>query len=96
MMWGHDAMATRESYTAQVKTAKQLLLMTAGFMFAWAPYAIVSSMTVFSLITVPNDYKVYPALFAKTSVIYNPIIYFFTYRSLRQKASDLVRCRGNK
>ena len=94
-MWGHDAQATKESYEAQVKTAKQLLLMIAGFMFAWTPYAIMSAAVAIFGTRIPFGYHEYPSLFAKTSNIYNPIIYFFTYQSLREKAIDLLRCKGN-
>ncbi|XP_028394341.1 visual pigment-like receptor peropsin [Dendronephthya gigantea] len=94
-MWGHDAQATKESYEAQVKTAKQLLLMIAGFMFAWTPYAVMSFIVVFFGGQIPFGYHEYPSLFAKTSNIYNPIIYFFTYQSLREKAIGLLQCRGN-
>ena len=94
-MWGADAQATKESYEAQVKTAKQLLLMIAGFMFAWTPYAVMSMVVAVFGGNIPFGYHEYPSLFAKTSNIYNPIIYFFTYQSLREKALDLLRCRGN-
>ena len=94
-MWGHEAQATKESYEAQVKTAKQQLLMIAGFIFAWTPYAIMSTMVAIFGVKIPYGYHEYPSLFAKTSNIYNPIIYFFTYQSLREKAIGLLRCRGN-
>ena len=94
-MWGSEAQATKESYDAQVKTAKQLFFMIAGFLFAWTPYAIMSTVVVVFGATIPFGYHEYPSLFAKTSNIYNPIIYFFTYQSLREKAIDLLRCRGD-
>ena len=94
-MWGSEAQATKESYEAQVKTAKQLLFMISGFMFAWTPYAIMSTVVVLFGATIPFGYHEYPSLFAKTSNMYNPIVYFFTYQSLREKAIDLLRCRGN-
>ena len=94
-MWGHDAQATKESYEAQIKTAKQVLLMIAGFIFAWTPYAIMSIVTAVFGVKIPLGYHEYPSLFAKTSNIYNPVIYFFTYKSLREKAIDLLKCRGD-
>ena len=94
-MWGADAQATKESYEAQVKTSKQLLLMIAGFIFAWTPYAVMAMVVAVFRGEIPLGYHEFPSLFAKTSNIYNPIIYFFTYQSLREKALDLLRCRGN-
>lgn len=63
-------------------------------MFAWTPYAIASMLVVLFGSKIPYGYHEYPSLFAKTSNIYNPIIYFFTYQSLREKAIDMLRCGG--
>ncbi len=91
-MWGPDAQATKESYMAQVKTAKQLLPLIAGFLFAWTPYAVMSMMILFFDASIPLGTREYPSMFAKTAVIYNPIIYFFTYRKLRRKALKTLKC----
>ncbi|GFU33858.1 c-opsin [Nephila pilipes] len=52
---------------------------------AWTPYAVVSLM-----VSLGYDYllgpvsSVCPAIFAKTSVVYNPIVYFFFNTQIRE------------
>ena len=94
-MWGPRAEATKECYGAQVKLAKQSLLMIGGFMFAWTPYAVVSAVVLFFDAELSFRVTEYPSMFAKTSVIYNPIIYFFTYRRLRMRAMTALKCSEN-
>ena len=94
-MWGPDSRITKESYEAQVKTAKQLLLMTVGFMFAWTPYAVMSMLVLVSGTEISLSYREYPSLLAKTALIYNPVIYFFTYQNLRKKVVETLRGAGN-
>ena len=82
--WGHNTQVTRQSYTAQVKFTKQLVIVTCGFFIAWTPYAVMSSLRVLTNIEVDNGWYELPALFAKSANVYNPIIYFFMYRRLRR------------
>ena len=93
--WGSHAYATQESYKAQVKAAKQLLLVIAGFMFAWTPYAIVSTLKIIGGINIPLAYHEYPSLCAKMSALYNPLIYFFFYSRLRVKAIQTLKSSRN-
>lgn len=90
-IWGEKALAVRWSYEAQVKTSKQILLVITGFLFAWTPYAIVSTLKLFDSQGLPFGYHEIPSLLAKTSVIYNPIIYFFNYQGLRNKAFEILK-----
>ena len=82
--WGSEASQTRECYVAQVKITKQLVFMTVAFLFAWAPYAVMCIMIMFTDVNISLEIQEYPSMFAKTSILYNPIIYFFTYRKLRR------------
>ena len=91
-MWGSEAPATKEGYVARVKVAKQSLFMIAGFIFAWTPYAVMSAMVLFFDAEISLRSREYPSMFAKTAVIYNPIIYFFTYRRLRMRAMKVLKC----
>ncbi|XP_052242644.1 opsin-VA-like [Dreissena polymorpha] len=64
-----------------------------AFVVSWTPYGIVSFYTVFG-----NPDTINPiisrtsAWFAKTVVVWNPIIYALLSKSFRQKAKQLVRC----
>nr|QYF06563.1 ciliary opsin [Macrobiotus sp.] len=61
-----------------------IIFMVAAFLFAWMPYAVVSLIVVFG-----GDYLITPsaaaapAIFAKSSIIYNPIIYVLTNPKVR-------------
>ncbi|XP_022809283.1 melanopsin-B-like [Stylophora pistillata] len=95
-IWGNNAAATLETIKAAWKMAKIGLLMFIGFFVAWTPYAAVSFYaaflsTDFSLIT-----AAFPAMFAKTSNIYNPIIYFFAYKTFRESLLKLWRRYRNR
>ena len=94
-MWGPEARGTKRSYAAQVQVAKQSVFMIVAFMFAWTPYAIMSAMILFFDEKISLRIRDYPSMFAKTAVIYNPVIYFFTYRRLRTKAIEVLKCLKN-
>lgn len=64
-----------------------------GFIVAWAPYTIVSLLSIFSAEgsrMAPVGF-VFPALFAKSSHVYNPVIYFFFNKVFRQELRGLLR-----
>lgn len=90
-LWGNEDMATRQSYIAQVKVARQVFILTGMFLFAWTPYALMSFLSVTHVIE-PNDKdSVLPATFAKMSIVYNPLIYFFTFKRFRKKSIQLLK-----
>lgn len=93
-IWGAEAKATKQSYYAQVKTTKQVLMMIMGFLFAWTPYALMSALVVIFHIHISFAAMEYPSMFAKTAVISNPIIYFFCYRRFRRQAIKALKCAG--
>ena len=88
-LWGVRDMATKKSYIAQVKVARQLVILTAMFLFAWTPYAVMSFLSVTNLVKLDGETSLLPALFAKMSNVYNPLVYFFTFRRLRRKSFEL-------
>lgn len=63
-----------------------------GFVIAWAPYAIVSFLFIFNhgdWYMAPEGF-VFPALFAKSSHIYNPFIYFYFNKTFQQELRGLL------
>lgn len=63
-----------------------------GFVLAWAPYTIVSFLFIFhkdAWYMAPEGF-VFPALFAKSSHIYNPFIYFYFNKAFRQELRSLL------
>lgn len=63
-----------------------------GFVIAWAPYAIVSFLFIFhkgNWYMAPKGF-VFPALFAKSSHIYNPFIYFYFNKTFQRELRYLL------
>ncbi|XP_053737534.1 opsin 8, group member c [Synchiropus splendidus] len=89
------------------RTERQLSMMffciSLGFVIAWAPYAIVSFLYIFhkeKRYMAPEGF-VFPALFAKSSHIYNPFIYFYFNKTFQRELRRLLltvlqRLRGNR
>ncbi|EDO27604.1 predicted protein, partial [Nematostella vectensis] len=70
--------STQQTLAAERKTAWMSFIMVLAFLFAWVPYAVVSLYASFGgVTTIPKLMSTLPAMLAKTSACYNPIIYFF-------------------
>ncbi|KAJ0061175.1 hypothetical protein NL108_008865 [Boleophthalmus pectinirostris] len=95
---------SRFSYSLSVRgirnnlryTEKRLTMMffciSLGFIIAWAPYAVVSFLFIFhkgSGYMAPEGF-VLPALFAKSSHIYNPFIYFYFNKTFQRELRHLL------
>ncbi|KAM8953262.1 opsin-5 [Pelodytes ibericus] len=66
----------QKNHTLEIKLTKVAMLICAGFLIAWIPYAVVSVISAFGHPdTVPIPASVIPTLLAKSSAMYNPIIY---------------------
>ncbi|XP_034554799.1 opsin 8, group member c [Notolabrus celidotus] len=88
-------------------TEKRLSMMffciSLGFVIAWAPYAVVSFLFIFhkgDWYMAPEGF-VFPALFAKSSHVYNPFIYFYFNKTFQQELRCLLitlwpRLGGNR
>ena len=60
-------------------------LILGAFVVSWTPYSVVSLITVFGdPSTIPRTAAMVPALFAKSSVIWNPIIYVARHNDFRR------------
>ncbi|CAL8312443.1 unnamed protein product [Lota lota] len=66
----------KSSNILEMKLTKVAMLICAGFLIAWIPYAVVSVVSAFGQPdSVPIALSVIPTLLAKSSAVYNPIIY---------------------
>ncbi|KAG9494660.1 opsin-5 isoform X1 [Eleutherodactylus coqui] len=66
----------QNKHTLEIKLTKVAMLICAGFLIAWIPYAIVSFWSAFGRPdSVPIELSVIPTLLAKSAAMYNPIIY---------------------
>ena len=85
-VWGRLSTAAAKAMKTEKKMAFLILAMIAAFLISWTPYAVVSliSATGYKNIIGPLAASI-PAYFAKSSCIYNPIIYALLFKTFRQK-----------
>ncbi|XP_077408995.1 opsin 8, group member c [Vanacampus margaritifer] len=77
---------------AEKRLSMMFFCISLGFVIAWAPYAIVSFLYIFhkeSQYMAPEGF-VFPALFAKSSHIYNPFIYFYFNKTFQRELQSLL------
>ncbi|KAM4772586.1 opsin-5 [Rhinophrynus dorsalis] len=66
----------QKNHTLEIKLTKVAMLICAGFLIAWIPYAVVSVWSAFGQPdSVPIELSVVPTMLAKSASMYNPIIY---------------------
>ncbi|XP_065212037.1 parapinopsin-like isoform X2 [Planococcus citri] len=76
---------------AETHVARMILIMVIAFFIAWGPYAVFSLLIAFTDIEITPLYSMAPSLFAKSSVCYNPIIYFFLNHQFRKSWCRRIR-----
>ena len=79
---GANAAATSAAIAKSVSLTKISVMMVTGFLVAWTPYAAVSAVA--GPEHIPTFATIVPAMFAKNSCLYNPLIYFFVYKKFRE------------
>ncbi|XP_063076056.1 opsin-5-like [Engraulis encrasicolus] len=90
----HVPMVTRMS-NIQAIIVKLSVAVCIGFFAAWSPYAVVSMWAAFGhLDNIPPLAFAVPAMFAKSSTIYNPLVYMLlrpTFRKVMWRDLGLLR-----
>ncbi|XP_018532030.1 opsin 7, group member a [Lates calcarifer] len=79
--------ASRQTHMSSIQTiiVKLSVAVCIGFFAAWSPYAVVSMWAAFGQIeSIPPLAFAMPAMFAKSSTIYNPIIYLMLRPNFRR------------
>uniref|UniRef100_A0A3B3ZRP5 G-protein coupled receptors family 1 profile domain-containing protein n=1 Tax=Periophthalmus magnuspinnatus TaxID=409849 RepID=A0A3B3ZRP5_9GOBI len=84
------------THRVEVQVARMVVVMVLFFLVTWLPYA---SMAL-SVILVPSLYidpviAAIPVFLAKSSTVYNPIIYVFMNRQFRNYAVPAILCGWN-
>uniref|UniRef100_A0A3P9AUW8 Opsin-5 n=1 Tax=Maylandia zebra TaxID=106582 RepID=A0A3P9AUW8_9CICH len=77
---------------AEKRLSMMFFCISLGFVIAWAPYAVVSFLFIFHKehrYMAPEGF-VFPALFAKSSHIYNPFIYFYFNKTFQRELHRLL------
>ncbi|XP_036438566.1 opsin 8, group member b [Colossoma macropomum] len=79
-----------------VKMQRRLMmiavLISVGFLGCWTPYGIVSLWSIYSSsASIPPHISMLPCLFAKTSTVYNPLIYYTFSKTFKREVKQLLR-----
>ncbi|XP_059212643.1 opsin 8, group member b isoform X2 [Centropristis striata] len=77
-----------------VKLHRRLLviavLISMGFIVCWTPYAIVSLWSIFREAgSIPPEVSLLPCMFAKSSTVYNPMIYYLFSKTFKSEVKQL-------
>lgn len=76
-------------------TSQIAVLISAGFIISWSPYGIVSLWCVLrDGATLPPVVTLLPCMFAKSSTVYNPLIYYTFSRSFKREVRRLATVCG--
>lgn len=86
----------RDRWDNEKHMTMMIIFVIIGFLLAWTPYAVLCMWTVFfDSSTVPPIFTILPPLFAKTSTVFNPFIYFYTNPRIRMGMKATVLCCKN-
>nr|QWV42634.1 long wavelength sensitive opsin 2 [Trichodes sinae] len=70
--------------STEFKLAKVALMTTALWFFAWTPYLVTNYVGIFEAARISPLSSIWCSLFAKTSAVYNPIVYGISHPKYRQ------------
>ncbi|XP_063957490.1 opsin-5-like [Lytechinus pictus] len=77
----------------EVRLLKTACAITSAYILSWTPYTIIAVWVTFRPVTqIPAAFRILPAFCAKTSSVYNPIIYCIFNKSFRQEVNSFVCC----
>ncbi|KAM9840288.1 opsin 8, group member b [Aulostomus maculatus] len=66
------------------------VLVSVGFLGCWAPYGLVSLWSIFrDSSSIPPEVTLLPCMFAKSSTLYNPMIYYIFSQSFKREVKQL-------
>uniref|UniRef100_A0A7N6AGV6 G-protein coupled receptors family 1 profile domain-containing protein n=1 Tax=Anabas testudineus TaxID=64144 RepID=A0A7N6AGV6_ANATE len=73
------------------------VLISAGFIGCWAPYGLVSLWSIVcDSSTIPPEVSLLPCMFAKSSTVYNPMIYYIFSQSFKREVKQMrAMCLGS-
>lgn len=79
-------------FSSSLIPSQVAVLISLGFIGCWAPYGMVSLYSVLrDSSTIPPVLTVLPCMFAKSSTVYNPLIYYIFSQSFRKEVQELRR-----
>ncbi|XP_053300979.1 opsin 8, group member b [Pleuronectes platessa] len=78
-----------------IKLHRRLLmiavLISVGFIACWTPYALVSMWSIiYDSSSIPPEVSLLPCMFAKSSTVYNPLIYYMFSKTFQREVKKLL------
>nr|CAD7573163.1 unnamed protein product [Timema californicum] len=95
---GASVRAKHSASSSTIRTANIIIMLVALFVISWTPYTVVTMIGQFGDVRLVTPWvATMPALFAKASVVYNPIVYGLSHPHFRSSVSQyLSACKtGN-
>ncbi|XP_077578231.1 parapinopsin a [Stigmatopora nigra] len=87
---------TGRMHRVEVQVARMVAAMVLAFLVTWLPYASMALAVIFdSTLKIDPLIAGIPVFFAKSSTVYNPIIYVFMNRQFRSYAIPTILCGWN-
>ena len=91
-MTGQDSQMVRDTYKVAKINSLLVLTMITAFLVAWTPYAAVSLRSVVSPHSyMRREFEMTIAIFAKSSTVFNAVIYTLVYKKFRQALWKVLR-----
>ncbi|KAL4217149.1 hypothetical protein ACF0H5_023603 [Mactra antiquata] len=89
----HSVSSLNKNKRRERKVAITVLIMIGAFVISWMPYSVVSLWSAFGdFHNIPLGVQVAPAIFAKCSIIWNPMIYVARHKHFRRGVKHSVPC----
>ncbi|XP_071753704.1 vertebrate ancient opsin [Centroberyx gerrardi] len=88
-----ELLGGRPSLQENEHVIRMVLAMIIAFFVCWLPYTVLSVVVVVDPeLYIPPLLATMPMYFAKTSPVYNPIIYFLTNKQFRDATLEVLSC----
>ncbi|RNA28801.1 melanopsin [Brachionus plicatilis] len=85
-----DYVYQRKKYIGERKATFSMILIIAGFVVSWTPYAMVSMYRVFVDQNVSPMAGTIPAMFAKSTLLWTSLLYIYSNRKIRAIIKKLM------
>ncbi|XP_048029023.1 parapinopsin b [Megalobrama amblycephala] len=78
---------------AEAKVARMVVMIVLAFLVSWLPYTTLALTVIFNPdVQLPVLVKVVPIYMAKSSTVYNPMIYIYMNKQFQKYAVPLLMC----
>ena len=84
---------TFSRYELNKKYQRMVFVMVVLFLLAWTPYAVVSFLAALSVKNIPSILLTVSAVLAKSSALFNVVVYSFLYSHFRRAVLRLITCK---